>query len=181
MNSSNRALLTLFVIGIIGAVMIIATSLPNRYQNVNAQSIPTCTSKDTSDLDFLWQHIHDFKINQGKDERLPIYNYCIAVSGNITSQDVDPDGDIHMMLKLDRSYQHYSTETGSKQGEIVIEAICQKPAQYDKAKAACNGVQKDFLKIPPTGTHVFVTGSYVLDAENNWREIHPIASIYAHQ
>ena len=39
-----------------------------------------------------------------------------------------------MMIKLDKPYQHYySTETGSRQGEIVTEAICQKiPAQYDK-------------------------------------------------
>lgn len=181
MNLSGKALLILFVIGIVGTVMIIATSLSYRYQNVNAQTTPTCTSKDKSDLDFLWKHIHDFKINQGKDLRLPIYNYCIAVSGNITSQNVDPDGDIHMMLKLDKPYQHYSTETGSRQGEIVIEAICQKTAQYAKAIDACKGVQQDFLKIPTTGTHVFVTGSYVLDAENNWREIHPVASIYAHQ
>ncbi len=34
---------------------------------------------------------------------------------------------IHMVIKLDKPYQHYySTETGSKQGEIVTEDICQK-------------------------------------------------------
>jgi len=118
-------------------------------------------------------------INHDKDERQPKYNYCITVSGNITNQDLDPDGDIYKMIKLDKQYQHYSTETGARQREIVTEDICQKPPQYDKAKVACNGVQQDFLKIPPTGTYVFVTGSYVLDAENNWREIHPVASIYA--
>jgi hypothetical protein len=171
--------LTLFVIGIIAAVFIFTINLPNITQNANAQPKPTCTSKDISDLDFLWKHIHDFKINHGKDERLPKNNYCIPVSGNITSQDLDLDGDIHMMIKLDKQYQHYTTETGARQAEIVTEAICQKSAQYDKAKEACNGVQQDFLKIPPTETHVFVTGSYVLDAENNWREIHPVASIYA--
>ena len=117
----------------------------------------------------------------GKDERLPKYKYCIVVSGNISSQDRDPDGDIHMMIKLDKQYQNYSTETGARQGEIVTEEICQKQAKYDKMKAACNGVQQDFLKIPPTGTHVFVIGLNVLDTENNWREIHPIASIYAHK
>ena len=103
-------------------------------------------------------------INHDKDERQPKYNYCITVSGNITNQDLDPDGDIYKMIKLDKQYQHYSTETGARQREIVTEDICQKPPQYDKAKVACNGVQQYFLKIPPTGTYVFVTGSYVLDA-----------------
>jgi hypothetical protein len=55
-----------------------------------------------------------------------------------------------MIIKLDKQYQHYTTETGSRQGEIVTEAICQKSAQYDKAIEACNGVQQDFFKIPPT-------------------------------
>jgi hypothetical protein len=32
-----------------------------------------------------------------------------------------------MVIKLDKPYQHYySTETDSKQGEIVTEDICQK-------------------------------------------------------
>ena len=115
--------MTLFVIGIIVAIIVTftTTSISNTTQNANAQSTPTCTSKDISDLDFLWKHIHDFKINQGKDERLPIYKYCIVVSGNITSQNLDPDGDIHMMIKLDKQYQNYSKETGVRQGELVTE------------------------------------------------------------
>jgi len=80
---------------------------------------------------------------------------------------------IQIRIKLDKQYQHYySTETGSWQGEIVTKDIGQKPpAQYDKAIDACKGVQQDFFKILPTETFVFVTESYVLDAENNWREI----------
>ena len=62
-------------------------------------------------------------------ERLQKITYCIAVTGNITSQDVVPDGDIHMMIKLDKPHQYYGTETGSRQGEIVAEAICQKQSQ----------------------------------------------------
>jgi|1185.fasta_scaffold144368_1 hypothetical protein len=85
-----------------------------------------------------------------------------------------------MMIKLDKPYQHnYSIETGSWQGEIVTKAIDQKPpSQYDKAIDACKGVQQDFFKIPSIRTHVFVIGSYVLDAEKNWRKIQPIARIY---
>jgi hypothetical protein len=57
-----------------------------------------------------------------------------------------------MIIKLNKPYQHYySTETGSRQGEIVTKDRCQKPpAQYDKAIEACKGVQQDFFKIPPT-------------------------------
>jgi hypothetical protein len=83
------------------------------------------------------------------------------------------------MIKLDKPCQYYcSTETGPRQGKVLIEAICQIPAQYTKSIVAYNGAQQNFFKIPHTGTHVFITGSYVLDAENNWREIHPVASIY---
>jgi hypothetical protein len=55
--------------------------------------------------------------------------YCIAVTENITCQDVVPDGDINMMIKLNKPYQYYDTETRSRQGEIVTEAIFQKQIQ----------------------------------------------------
>lgn len=178
LNLSSKSVLTLFAIGGIVSIIIIATNFPNTYQNINAQSTPTCTAHDTSNLKFLWNHIHDFTVN-GQD-RLKKLNYCIAVAGKILSQNTDPDGDIHMMVALDKSYAHYSTEKAPRQGEIVVEAICQKPAQYQKAIDACNGVTQDFLKIPSIGTHVFITGSYVIDTEHGWAEIHPVSSIYAH-
>jgi hypothetical protein len=62
-------------------------------------------------------------------ERLQKMTYCIAVTENITCQDVVPDGDINMMIKLNKPYQYYGTETRSRQGEIVTEAICQKQSQ----------------------------------------------------
>jgi hypothetical protein len=62
-------------------------------------------------------------------ERSQKITYCIAVTENITSQDVVPDGEIHMMIKLDKPHQYYGTETSSRLGKIVTEAIFKKQSQ----------------------------------------------------
>jgi hypothetical protein len=93
-------------------------------------------------------------------------------------QDVVSDGDIHVMIKLDKPYQYYGTETGSRQGKIVAEAICQKQDQYPKAIEVCKGITQGFLTIPSKNKHVFVTKS-CHRYEDNLKEIHPI-SIYTH-
>ncbi|HXT85267.1 MAG TPA: hypothetical protein VN704_13230, partial [Verrucomicrobiae bacterium] len=113
MNNYALTLLLLFF-GILSA------SIPAIVIFANAQSTqPTCTPKDESELKFLWKHNHDPMINHNSAERLPVINYCIAVTGKLLSQNVDPDGDIHMTLALDSQYQHYSNETGTRAGTIV--------------------------------------------------------------
>jgi hypothetical protein len=56
------------------------------------------------------ENIHDFTVQ--RHDRLQKLTYCMQFTGNITNQDVDSDGDIHMMIKLDKPHPHYNTETG---------------------------------------------------------------------
>ena len=44
-------------------------------------------------------------------------------------------------------------------------------------RLACQDFHQN-IEVPPVGTHVELTGSYVLDKEHgNWAEIHPVTSI----
>jgi hypothetical protein len=62
-------------------------------------------------------------------------------------------------------------------GDLVLEPICQNPVTQSDAIAACANFHQN-INIPPVGTHVTVTGSYVLDHGHGvWAEIHPVASI----
>ena len=38
-----------------------------------------------------------------------------------------------MMIKLNKPYQYYGTETDSRQGEIVTETICQETISISKS------------------------------------------------
>ena len=62
-------------------------------------------------------------------------------------------------------------------GDLVLEAICQNPVSQPDAISACTNFNQS-ISIPRAGTHVSVTGSYVLDSQHaGWAEIHPITSI----
>jgi hypothetical protein len=84
-------------------------------------------------------NIHCFIVH--RHIRLQKITYCIAVTGNITSHYVVLDGGIHMMIKLDKPYPYYVTETGTRQGEIVAEDICQKQFQYPESIEVCKRYQ----------------------------------------
>ena len=62
-------------------------------------------------------------------------------------------------------------------GDLVLEAVCQNPVSQPDAISACANFNQN-ISIPSVGTHVNVTGSYVLDGQHGgWAEIHPITSI----
>jgi hypothetical protein len=44
------------------------------------------------------------------------------------------------------------------------------------ARAACKGFHGDVV-VAPAGSHVSAVGSYVLDTDHGWMEIHPLTSI----
>jgi hypothetical protein len=61
--------------------------------------------------------------------------------------------------------------------EIVVEPICQHSITQTDVIPACSNFHQN-INIPEVGSHVNVTGSYVLDKEHNgWAEIHPVTSI----
>jgi hypothetical protein len=120
----------------------------------------------------LWQHVYN-------PNRLQIVNPCMSVTGTIDSIRVEKDGDYHIRLKVDPQFSNLinSANIKGQYGDLVLEPICQKPVKQPDAIAACANFHQS-ISIPPVGTHVNVTGSYVLDKEHGrWAEIHPVTSI----
>jgi hypothetical protein len=118
----------------------------------------------------LWRHVYD-------PSRLKIFDACLSATGIITDEHFSEDGDADFRVALDPPYMHLLNTGNIKNldGHLQVEAVCQGKVTRD-AFAACAGFQGT-LVIPPVGTHVRVTGSYVLDTNHGWMEIHPVSAI----
>jgi len=110
--------------------------------------------------------------------RLQVLDKCKTVTGVIVERNADPDGDEHMLLKLDKVQESLLQKKNftKKAGNLVIEAICINHISRKSAKGICNGYV-NHVQLPNVGDHVRVTGSYVLDSHNGWAEIHPITTV----
>ena len=119
----------------------------------------------------LWNFVWD-------PERLDVLDKCKTVTGVIVEKNADPDGDEHMLLKLDAGQENLLKKKNytKKNGNLVIEAICINRITRKSAKGICKGYINQ-VQIPNVGDHIKVTGSYVLDSHNGWAEIHPITII----
>lgn len=102
----------------------------------------------------------------------------MSVTGTIELVRREPDGDYHIRLKPDPQYANLLNEENvSKQaGSLVLEPVCENPIRQADARAACEGFHGTVV-LPPIGSHVRVLGSYVLDTDHGWMEIHPVTSI----
>ena len=99
----------------------------------------------------------------------------MTVTGTIQVIRSEKDGDLHLLLKLDSGQDSYinSMNVSAELGDLVLEPVCVRtPTQVD-AIPACSGYQNP-LVIPAVGTHVAVTGAWVLDLDHGWQEIHPV-------
>jgi hypothetical protein len=119
----------------------------------------------------LWPHMHDV-------QRIKIVKPCQTVTGVIATVGTSDDGDIDMQLTLDSPFGDLlnSANISKLNGNLQIEAICQvavKPDVPDALRTCANF--KGTVPIPAIGTHVQVTGVYVLDSDHGWMEIHPIS------
>lgn len=118
-----------------------------------------------------WNYVYD-------RERLEVVELCKTVTGTITERNADPDGDEHMLLKLDKGQDNLLKKKNykKKDGCLVVEVVCVNNITRKRAMGACTGyINKVWL--PSVGDHVQVTGSYVLDSHNGWTEIHPAWAI----
>jgi hypothetical protein len=120
----------------------------------------------------LWKHVYN-------PNRLQVVAPCKSVLGIIESKRVERDGDYHIRVKLDSPFSNLINSANIKNqfGDLVVEPICVNPVTQTDAISACQNFHQN-ISIPPTGTHVNITGSYVLDKEHGmWAEIHPVTSI----
>jgi len=119
----------------------------------------------------LWDRVYSPK-------RLQQVGTCMSVTGVIAESDADPDGDQHLLLKLDPGQETLVNKRNKKKkdNQLVIEIVCANPTTMKKPQKACAGYTNR-IPIPAMGQHVKVTGSYVLDTHNGWMEIHPVSRI----
>ena len=85
----------------------------------------------------------------------------------------EPDGDVHVLLKLDPQYTKLLTPGNAAQGgNLVVEDVCvYLPTQRD-AVPACTGFKTPFRPFK-VGHRYKVSGAYALDKNHgSWAEIH---------
>jgi len=158
-------------------------------QNVPTQpgSGPTTTAHvDSSNCSLdLWAHTYH-------PARLVLHDECVTVTGTIQDATADQskhqpdgmrhedDGDTHGWLKLDQQFAWMLDPGNSDEGgNLVFELVCHYSISSKSTAAtdAC-GAFKDTQALPPIGSHVTITGRFVLDTNHaHWNEIHPVTSI----
>lgn len=136
--------------------------------------------------DGLWQHVY-------RPQRLLVKQDCITVTGVIVDATAnqsthqpdgvrhEADGDTHGWLKVDPQFASLldAGNASDEGGNLVFELVCHYMVRQADAQPACAGF-RDTTPIPPVGTHVAITGTYVEDTHHgHWNEIHPVSRITA--
>jgi hypothetical protein len=112
--------------------------------------------------------------------RLKLIAACRTVTGTIAAIRAEADGDYHVLLALDPQYSSMlqPANTSGEHGDLVLEPICQHSITQADAVGPCQGPVA-LVPIPPIGTHVSATGSYVYDLDHGgWAELHPLFEIH---
>ncbi|HET6964841.1 MAG TPA: hypothetical protein VFH58_08710 [Acidimicrobiales bacterium] len=123
--------------------------------------------------------------------RLTVVNACMTVSGTVESVRSESDGDTHFDLALDPQFSSLLRPANSsgQHGWLVAEIVpadepgCipgqpPRPATGTYDYGICTGADET---VPAVGTHVYVTGPYVLDEDHGgWAEIHPVWAVSSH-
>jgi hypothetical protein len=134
--------------------------------------------------DGLWQHVYH-------PTRLTVRQDCLTVTGTIVDATAplahqrpdgvrkEPDGDTHGWLKLDPQFAALLNDGNNSDegGNLVFELVCHFNVTQADATSACVGFH-DTTTIPPVGSHVAITGTFVTETNHGkWNEVHPVSSI----
>jgi hypothetical protein len=94
-------------------------------------------------------------------DRLVVLNPCQKASGVIHDVRDEEDGDLHILVRLDRQYRRLiNAENVSQQhGWLVVEFMARDAGH---------------LPEPASGARITIWGAWVLDTDHGWREIHPV-------
>jgi hypothetical protein len=131
--------------------------------------------------DGAWQHVYN-------PSRLLVKLDCVTITGVIVDatnhREADgarheKDGDTHGWLKVDSQFANLinAGNTSDEQGNLVFEIVCHYTVTQLDAQSACQGFT-DHTAIPPVGSHVAITGTFVQEKNHKkWNEIHPVSRI----
>ncbi len=139
-------------------------SSPAQHRRHHAQAAAHRTACGTR----LWAHIYH-------PDRLRLMQRCKTVRGSVEELAWEPDGDLHIRLATRPALVNAANDQ-YEHGDLVLEEICQGGVSQADAVAACRGVPHN-VTVPSVGDKVTVTGSYVLDQDHGWMEIHPVTSL----
>ena len=118
----------------------------------------------------LWNYVYH-------SNRFKVYEACKTVSGTIIGKHDNDDGDIHLQLRLNGNSSLLNAKNISEQnGCLVLEIICAKKVTQADAIGPCSGYYNNVL-VPGIGDEISVSGSYVLDTNHGWNEIHPVSTL----
>lgn len=117
----------------------------------------------------LWTHVYE----RG---RLQVVEPCAAVKGRVRSVHKAEDGDLHIALEPEDVSVLNLVNVIHNHGTLVVEVACEHTPVDAVAKAACGDYRSQIL-IPQPGDEILVTGAYVSDRDNGWREMHPVSRI----
>lgn len=148
-----------------------SSSQPVKKSSSQAETVVPSIAEASGCDESLWQHVYN-------PTRLAVISRCVTVTGIVEESSTNPDGDAHMGLKLDAAYSSMVNDVNKsrKNGDLIIESVCNQPPEDSKVGSACDGYQAHVM-IPAVGDHVKITGAFVDDTHNGWNEIHPVTSI----
>jgi hypothetical protein len=145
----------------------VATAAP--YRPAPSSPAPTHKAAASGCDASLWAHVYH-------PYRLHVVNPCETATGTVDHVKREPDGDLHIDLAVSDAALVNSVNVADQHGDLVVEAICVGTVTQADAVDACRGIISH-VTVPSAGDRVNVTGSYVLDADHGWMEIHPATSI----
>jgi hypothetical protein len=110
--------------------------------------------------------------------RLHVVDACKTVTGTVESVRSEPDGDVHLLVKLplSRSGLLNAGNVSDTHGDLVAEIICVGAVTQADAESACAG-HVNQVAVPSAGERIRITGTYVLDEDHGWMEIHPVSRL----
>jgi len=171
-KSGRSTLITIVTLTIILVIIIILYKSNNNNNTVvNTESKPQNTAVNISCDSSLWEHVYH-------NYRLKVIEMCKSVTGYVEILRKEADGDYHILLRLDEGQGNLlNNDNYAKQkGCLVLEPVCVNEITQKDAIADCRDYVNN-VYIPKKHEHVKVTGSYVLDNEHGWLEIHPVSKI----
>lgn len=104
---------------------------------------------------------------------------CATAEGTVDVIRSEPDGDNHILLKLDPAYTGLlvPANQGAERGDLVLEQPCDHTVTQTDAIAGCKiGGEPRFTFT--AGHRYRVSGAYVADTDHGgWHELHPLTSV----